>query len=79
MVPVVGENLVLGTDIPIDIDPLVAYATRNSIQTPSVKLEGLVFRPMVETIDPEFSSVLHGGGRISFKVINPEYLLKHGE
>jgi len=34
--------------------------------------EGLVFRPLIETTDPDL-------GRLSFKAINPEYLLKHGE
>jgi len=54
------------------VDEMVAWATRTSLHNPNVQAEGLVFRPMVETQDPDL-------GRLSFKVINPEFLLKHGE
>ena len=36
------------------------------------RIEGMVFRPVVESRDPEL-------GRLSFKVINPEFLLEHDE
>lgn len=49
------------------VDSFVAYATRNSEINPKVKAEGVVFRTTVH--DPYFS----------FKAINPEFLLKHGE
>jgi RNA ligase (TIGR02306 family) len=63
MVPVL-ENVVLQEQT---VDELVAFATRNSVLTPQAKAEGFVFRTTVH--DPYFS----------FKVLNPEYLLKHGE
>lgn len=52
------------------VDEMVAFATRKSVKNPDVWLEGLVFRPLVEVQDSAI-------GRLSFKVINPEYLLKH--
>lgn len=66
MVPVVEEPF---TMLPT-IDDMVKYATRNSLINPDVKLEGLVFRPLLEHRDADI-------GRLSFKVISPEYLLKH--
>jgi RNA ligase (TIGR02306 family) len=39
---------------------------------PDVQAEGIVVRPKVEIMDPRF-------GRVSFKVINQSFLLKHGE
>ena len=52
------------------VDEMVTYATRKSIKNPDVWLEGLVFRPLVEVQDSDL-------GRLSFKVISPEYLLRH--
>lgn len=65
-VPVIDEHFKL---LPT-VDEMVKYATRNSVINPDVKLEGLVFRPLMEYRDPDL-------GRLSFKVISPEYLLKH--
>lgn len=53
------------------VDRLVSLATFKSILNPKVWAEGLVFRPMVEGRDNK-------GNRISFKVKNPEFLLKEG-
>lgn len=55
-----------------NVDSLVEYVTRKSILNSSVWIEGGVFRPHVEQRDPDL-------GRLSFKVINPEFLLKYGE
>ncbi len=52
------------------IDEMVTYATRKSVKNPDVWLEGIVIRPLLEQQDPDL-------GRLSFKVINPEYLLKN--
>ena len=41
--------------------------------------EGIVIRPLEETSDREFTNELEFGGRISFKAINPEFLIKFGE
>lgn len=65
-VPVISENFILKDTV----DEMVAYASRNSVINPNVKLEGLVFRPLNEYRDADI-------GRLSFKVISPEYLLKH--
>ena len=54
------------------VDSLVSYVTRKSLLNPQVWIEGGVFRPLVERRDPDL-------GRLSFKAINPEFLLKYGE
>ena len=67
MVPVLDANFSLVNDIPA----LVAMATRRSVVSPEVWAEGIVVRPLKEQ---QFE-----GERVSFKVINPEFLLKFGE
>jgi RNA ligase (TIGR02306 family) len=52
------------------VDKLVAMATRKSTIVPDRWLEGLVFNGIPEERDQEL-------GRLSFKVINPEYDLAH--
>ncbi len=66
IVPVIADSFKL---LPT-VDDMVAYANRYSVLNPDVKLEGVVFRPLDEWRDPDI-------GRLSFKVISPEYLLKH--
>lgn len=53
-----------------DVDEWVAYATRKSVLNPNIWAEGIVVRSINETYEPLL------GGRLSFKVINPEFLLK---
>lgn len=67
MVPVLDDHFRLENDIPA----LVALATRRSAITPEVWAEGIVIRPLQEQ--------RWTGERVSFKVINPEFLLKFGE
>lgn len=55
------------------IDELVAFAEGNSALNPKVQREGVVLRPLAEEYDEDI------GGRLSFKVINPKFLLKHDE
>lgn len=55
------------------IDELVALAVGPSVLNPKVQREGLVLRPLTEEEDPDI------GGRLSFKVINPQFLLKYEE
>lgn len=69
-VPVVHANLKLTHTV----DELVKMADNVSVLNPNVKREGLVFRSRVEKDEP-----IRGLGRFSFKVINPEFLLKYGE
>lgn len=55
-----------------DINALVKMATRKSLVCPDVWAEGIVIRPLIECIDPVI-------GRVSFKAVNPEFLLKTGQ
>lgn len=55
-----------------DINGLVRMATCKSLLCPDAWAEGLVIRPLVEYNDASI-------GRVSFKAINPEFLLKSGQ
>ena len=55
------------------VDSLVALvSTFKSKLCDKTPIEGIVFRPYPKKIHPKY-------GRVSFKVINPEFLLKYGE
>lgn len=54
------------------IDDLVEMSKGASLLDKHVPREGIVLRPIDPEMDPEM-------GRLSFKVINPEFLLKYGE
>lgn len=54
------------------VDAMVEWSTRKSVINPDAWAEGFVFRPRTEMRDPDL-------GRLSFKVINPEFLLKNEE
>jgi hypothetical protein len=69
-VPIVADDFPLTEAT--GVQEIVAYAVGRSALNEAVWREGLVFRPLVETVDLEL-------GRLSFKAINPEYLLKYGE
>ena len=72
-VPVLAENFILINNI----DELVKIATRKSQLNPSKWLEGIVIRPLTETLDLGMSMTqgMPSSSRLSFKVVNPEYLL----
>lgn len=55
------------------VDGLVALAEGVSVLNPRVQREGVVLRPPVEEHDADV------GGRLSFKAINPKFLLKYDE
>ena len=55
------------------VDELVALAEGTSVLNPKVQREGIVLRPLAEEYDEDI------GGRLSFKVINPKFLLKYDE
>lgn len=58
------------------IEELVKKAMGKSVITPTVWREGIVIRPIKEAMDMGMSiSGFGNNGRLSFKVINPEYLL----
>lgn len=68
MVPIVSENYTLKDTV----DTLVDMSKGISLLSQQTQREGLVFRPIVEDIDSEL-------GRTSFKVLNPNFLLKYDE
>lgn len=55
------------------VDELVAFSEGTSVLNPQVQREGVVLRPFAEEHDEDL------GGRLSFKVINPKFLLKYDE
>ena len=55
------------------VDELVAFSEGTSVLNPQVQREGVVLRPLVEEHDEGI------GGRLSFKAINPKFLLKYDE
>lgn len=67
-VPLLEWSHVLVEDIP----SLVAFANSASTLNPKVLREGVVFRPKLEERDEEL-------GRLSFKIINPEFLLCYSD
>jgi RNA ligase (TIGR02306 family) len=55
------------------VDELVAFSEGSSVLNSKVQREGVVLRPLAEEHDEDV------GGRLSFKVINPKFLLKYDE
>jgi RNA ligase (TIGR02306 family) len=55
------------------VDELVAFAEGTSALNPKAQREGVVLRPPVEEYDEDV------GGRLSFKAVNPKFLLKYDE
>jgi RNA ligase (TIGR02306 family) len=55
------------------VDALVALSEGASVLNPKAQREGIVLRPPAEEYDEDV------GGRLSFKVINPKFLLKYDE
>jgi RNA ligase (TIGR02306 family) len=55
------------------VDQLVTMSEGTSVLNPQVQREGVVLRPLVEEQDEDV------GGRLSFKAINPKFLLKYDE
>lgn len=68
IVPVLDASF----QLPKTVDGMIALATRKSIINPNVWAEGIVIRSLFEKQDEDI-------GRLSFKAINPEYLLQYGE
>jgi RNA ligase (TIGR02306 family) len=74
MVPILDTEFTL-TD---DIKSLVELSKGNSKYNKLKKREGIVIRPLANIIEPAFSEECVKG-RISFKSINPEYLVDNDE
>lgn len=68
MVPVLERDYALQADIPT----LVEKSIGKSVLNPQLQREGIVIRPLVEQ-----QTGLEALGRVSFKAINPEFLLKY--
>lgn len=67
-VPILDDTFVLHDDI----DTLLGLADGHSAVNPACLREGLVLRPLTEINDPRH-------GRVSFKVISNDYLLRTGQ
>jgi len=55
------------------VDQLVELSVGTSVVNPAAQREGIVLRPFAEVDEPLI------GGRLSFKVLNPQFLLKYDE
>lgn len=75
MVPVVATDYILENDI----EAIIRRATIKSLLCPDVWAEGIVIRPLREITDVGLTDNNLHNNRVSFKAINPEYLLKYGE
>lgn len=61
-----------GIELNHSVDDLIELSEGSSLINPKIHREGLVFRPQIEARDKDL-------GRLSFKVINPKFLLKYDE
>jgi RNA ligase (TIGR02306 family) len=75
IVPIVA----LDYELENDIDAIIKMATIKSQILQDVWAEGIVIRPYVEKIDLLLSNENFNNGRVSFKAINPEFLLNFNE
>jgi len=75
MVPILAKDYELNDDI----ETIVNLATVRSALRPDTWAEGIVIRPLAEKIDMLLSNENFNNGRVTFKAINPEFLLKYGE
>jgi len=71
LVPVISEEYILSENI----DEIIEMSKGNSQVNKETKREGIVIRPIEEKMDMQMSEGF-GNGRLSFKAINPEYLLE---
>jgi RNA ligase (TIGR02306 family) len=69
IVPLVSNEYVL----PNTVDELVEFSKGKSLLNKDTHREGVVFRPLVNEYEEELR------GRLSFKCINPDFLLKYNE
>lgn len=75
VVPVIMSDYTLENDLAA----LIRFATIKSKVCPDVWAEGIVIRSLREIKDPFLANENMSGGRMSFKVVNPEFLLKYGD
>lgn len=65
--------------LPSDIDTIIKFATIKSTINPQSWAEGIVLRPKKEKLDLQLSTGVMTNARVSFKAINPEYLISINE
>ncbi|MDP3104240.1 MAG: RNA ligase (ATP) [Candidatus Methanoperedens sp.] len=70
--------LEIGYSLEDNIDKLVEKSKGFSALNSKVFREGIVIRPLKEELDMHMANGF-GNGRLTFKAINPEYLLKYDE
>jgi len=72
-IPLAPMLALIEVDDIVTVDYLVKLVSQcTSALNTKTPIEGMVFRPLTPMIHPKY-------GRVSFKVINPEFLLKYGE
>lgn len=59
-------------ELNFDVNTMVEYSKGQSVLFPQTKREGIVFKSVDYIVDPTL-------GRLSFKVINPDFLIKYQE
>jgi len=74
-VPVLSTVYSLGNDIA----SIVKMATIKSSLHADAWAEGIVIRPLMDTRNVLLSNEHFNSSRVTFKAINPEFLLKYGE
>jgi hypothetical protein len=74
-VPVISTDYALSADM----NEIIRMATIRSTICPDVWAEGIVIRSLGEAHPALLFDNNFINGRISFKAINPEFLLKYGE
>lgn len=74
-VPIIDREYLLENDI----NSIIKKSIIKSNLCSDVWAEGIVIRPYFEKIDLLLSNENFNNGRVSFKAINPEFLLKFGE
>ena len=73
-VPILEVNYTLDDNIETLVEKSKGFSLLNS----KIYREGIVIRPIKELVDLQISS-LFTNGRVSCKVVNPDYLLKFEE
>ena len=74
-VPLIETDYIL----PNSIEDIIKKSVRKSLVVPDVWAEGIVIRPLREIRDFQLNDEGLVHGRVSFKAVNPEFLIKYSE
>ena len=74
-VPLIETDYIL----PNSIEEIIKKSVRKSLVVPDVWAEGIVIRPLREIRDFQLNDEGLVHGRVSFKAVNPEFLIKYSE